>query len=268
MTSSTLVPHGYNTRFAWQDVPRQGGVLDAAMADQFDEQGFCLLRGVLDPALVDTLREEVDGFDAQRTAALAERASGERDISAPDAVTFSAQLVKKSPLLKDFSRSPLFAGLGADLIGPDVRLYWDQAVYKRPEPTRDFPWHQDTGYQFTLPQHYLTCWIPLVDATVENGCPWMAPGLHRLGTLQHWWTDFGWRCLEDAPDAVPVEAKAGDIVCFSSLAPHRTGPNTSSDIRKAYILQYAADGMTAAKPVLQDDEEHQYLVTKAGSPAA
>ena len=43
-----------------------------------------------------------------------------------------------------------------DLLGPDVRLYWDQAVYKKPETPREFPWHQDTGYVFTEPQDYLT----------------------------------------------------------------------------------------------------------------
>ncbi|MCH8850408.1 MAG: hypothetical protein IIC89_06245, partial [Chloroflexi bacterium] len=32
------------------------------------------------------------------------------------------------------------------------------------------------------------------------------------------------------------------IVVFSSLTPHMTGPNTTSDVRKAYILQYAPTG--------------------------
>ena len=41
-----------------------------------------------------------------------------------------------------------------------------------------FPWHQDNGYAFLEPQQYLTCWIALTDATRENGCPWVVPGLH------------------------------------------------------------------------------------------
>jgi ectoine hydroxylase-related dioxygenase (phytanoyl-CoA dioxygenase family) len=35
---------------------------------------------------------------------------------------------------------------------------------------------------------------------------------------------------------------AGSIAVFSSLTPHRTGPNVTDQIRKAYILQYAPDG--------------------------
>jgi len=40
-----------------------------------------------------------------------------------------------------------------------------------------------------------------------------------------------------------VPAKAGDIVVFSSLTPHRTGPNLTADMRRAYILQYAPSGI-------------------------
>ena len=39
-----------------------------------------------------------------------------------------------------------------------------------------------------------------------------------------------------------VPAAAGSIVVFSSLTPHMTGPNTTDDVRKTYILQYAPDG--------------------------
>jgi len=38
-----------------------------------------------------------------------------------------------------------------------------------------------------------------------------------------------------------------DIVVFSALTPHRTGPNVSSGTRKAYILQYAVDGTRALR---------------------
>ena len=85
----------------------------------------------------------------------------------------------------------------ADLIGPDVNLYWDQAVYKKPEKPRRFPWHQDNGYTFIEPQHYLTCWIALTDATEDNGCPWVAPGLHRSGTLAHRYVEpLGYECFD------------------------------------------------------------------------
>ena len=45
-----------------------------------------------------------------------------------------------------------------------------------------------------------------------------------------------------ADRAICTPAKAGDMVIFSSLTPHMTGPNLTDSCRKAYILQYITDG--------------------------
>ena len=133
-----------------------------------------------------------------------------------------------------------------ELIGPGAILYWDQLVYKKPETDEEFPWHQDNGYTFVSPEAYLTCWVPLTEATEENGCPWVIPGAHRLGTLKHWSTPLGLQCVNSTDDLAnppaAVEASPGDIVVFSSLTPHRTGPHLTDACRKAFILQYAAGG--------------------------
>ena len=171
----------------------------------------------------------------------------------------------------------MFAELCHDLVGDDVRLYWDQLVYKQPEKPRHFPWHQDNGYTYVEPQQYLTCWVPLTDTTIDNGCPWVAPGLHRLGTLAHEWVEpLGHQCLDDPTGAVAVPARAGDVVVFSSLTPHLTGPNTTGEVRKTYILQYAPDGAerldgdpaaggpTGRTP--QSDPDRQFPVVVGGVP--
>jgi ectoine hydroxylase-related dioxygenase (phytanoyl-CoA dioxygenase family) len=179
--------------------------------------------------------------------------------------------VKRSELLKRACSTGVLAEIAADLIGPDVNLYWDQAVYKKPEKPRPFPWHQDNGYAFVEPQQYLTCWTALTGATAENGCPLVVPGLHKLGTLEHWWTDYGWQCVEDPSEYIAAEAKAGSVVVFSSLTPHQTGPNTTGAVRKAYIVQYAPagaeisrekDGSRVREPA--DDSERQFPVVRKG----
>src|SRR5262249_55453968 len=137
-----------------------------------------------------------------------------------------------------------FVDLCADLIGPDVNMYWDQAVYKKPEKPRRFPWHQDNGYTFIEPQQYLTCWLALTDATEQNGCPGVAPAVHRAGALAH--PDVGPLGCESFAEpptpARPAEVRAGSALVFSSLTPHMTGPNLTDAVRKAYILQYAPAG--------------------------
>jgi len=181
-------------------------------------------------------------------------------------------------LLRDLTRHDALLGVCRDLIGPDVNLYWDQAVYKKPERPRRFPWHQDNGYAFVEPQQYLTCWIALTDATLRNGCPQVAPGLHRMGTLAHRYVDpLGFECLSEPDDVVVAEVPAGGAVVFSSLTPHLTGPNTTDAVRKAYIVQYApADAEvlrgdpSAGAPSRRercDDPARQYPVLRGGEPA-
>ena len=127
------------------------------------------------------LIEAIDPFEARQEEALRAMEGGRFFIARADEITFTTHLVLQSELLRRFTSSPLFADLCADLIGPDVRLYWDQAVYKKPGTESPFPWHQDNGYAFVEPQQYLTCWVALTDATEDNGCPWVVPGLHRRG---------------------------------------------------------------------------------------
>ena len=56
--------------------------------------------------------------------------------------------------------------------------------------------------------------------------------------------------------------RAGDAVVFSSLTPHATGHNTTDEIRRAYIVQFAPDGAEclrgdpdAGPPVARDPQD-------------
>ena len=69
-----------------------------------------------------------------------------------------------------------------------------------------------------------------------------------------------------------VRAAAGDMVIFSSLTPHKTGANVTDGVRKALILQYAADGAcridTDGRTVPQDDLERNFPILRGGAPVA
>lgn len=267
MASDTdaLSLHPLNRDFVWQDAPLYGlSRLAEAQVRQYNEQGFFRLENAFNAREIEAVAAAIDPLDEEYAARLRSAGSAER-IAAADAITFTTHLVKRSPVLKAFAAHPVFRDICLDLIGPGARLYWDQSVYKKSGRPQEFPWHQDNGYTFLLPQHYVTCWMPLVDVDETNGCPWIAPGLHRLGTLSHWRTPLGLKCLEQDPAAIAVPAKAGGLIVFSSLAPHRTGPNLRVDhVRKAYILQYAPDGAVAypagQPPQLQDDPARQFKI--------
>ncbi len=266
--------HPRNRDFSWADHDGPYRVVTPAQARAYDDDGFFVLEDAIPPDRLAALVAEIDPFEAQMEELLRGLDGGKLFIARSGEITFTTHLVTRSALLRDFVAAPLLADLVADLIGPDVRLYWDQAVYKKPGTEAPFPWHQDNGYAFVEPQQYLTCWIALTDATEENGCPWVVPGLHRSGTLRHHDSDLGFVCLTDAPDAVPVPATAGSIVVFSSLTPHCTGANRTDGVRKAYIVQYAPDGAAVlteggdaeARRQPADDPDRQFLVLAGGRP--
>ena len=257
--------HPLNRDFAWRPTASPYAILNPAQAAQYDRDGFFLFERAFTPSEVGAVAAAIDPFEVEGERWLKTQPGGKFMIAKADAITFTIHLVAKSQALAAFSRHPVLAKIARDTLGPHPRLYWDQAVYKKPGNPEEFPWHQDNGYTYIEPQQYLTCWIALTDATLENGCPWVVPGLHKRGTLAHEATPLGWQCLREPADAVPVEAKAGDIVVFSSLTPHRTGPNLTHSTRKAYILQYAPDGAQAFSvngeaAVSQNDAARQYLV--------
>lgn len=260
--------HPRNQSFSWSAPPGPYRCIDDAQARAWNEAGYFLLEDAFDADRMAELVAAIDPIEEEVAAFLRTRPDGKLFIAEEGNLTFSTHVVLRSPVARRFCADPVFQDLGADLIGPDVRLYWDQAVYKKGERPQEFPWHQDNGYTYVEPQQYLTCWVALTDATVENGCPWVMPGLHRRGTLEHWMTDLGWRCLEEAPGAVPVEAPAGSIVVFSSLTPHRTGPNVAGGVRKAYIVQFAPEGAVSHvqgdEGVLQDDPGRQFPILRGG----
>lgn len=275
MSAETIERHPWNTDFAWRTPSSPYRALTDEQAAQFDEQGFVVLEDVIGLDLVAEVRGVCDVAEAKTDAFLHAQESERLSIAESGAITFTTHLVARNAIARAFSALPIFTDLCADLIGPDANLYWDQAVYKKPEKPRRFPWHQDNGYAFVEPQQYLTCWVPLTDATVENGCPQVAPELHKLGTVQHHYVDpLGWECLSDPEVVVPAPVRAGGIVVFSSLTPHLTGPNATDGVRKAYILQYAPEGAevlrgdpsSGAAPAreLANAAERQYAVLRGG----
>jgi len=259
-----IKPHPLNRDFAWSmPAPKDLQALTPQQYTQFDEQGFVRLEGVFTAGEIADVIAAIDPLEAKAEEHL--RSMGGRiSISEADVITFTTHIVTKSDVLKRFAAHPKIQAICHDLIVGTVRLYWDQSVYKKTGKEQEFPWHQDNGYTFIEPQQYLTLWIPLVDVDAENGCPWIAPGVHRRGTLEHWLTPVGFKCLLDVPDAVCVPGKAGDAIAFSSLAPHRTGPNLKKgSVRKAYILQYAPDGAYTTRNGVrarQDDEARQFRI--------
>lgn len=245
MDTSALSRHPWSRPDRPLDRPEPGDAalrrLSAAERETFARDGYLRIENAIEAEALGRLAAELDPLEAAVAADLRQRRDGRLLIARADTIHFVYNPASRSPWLRRFVSGPPFDALAHDLLGPAVRFFWDQAVYKHSAAPRAFPCHQDNGYGFLDPEGYLTCWVALTDSTVDNGCPRVFPGLHRGGTYRHRQLEDGLALPLDWRDGTPLEAPAGSVICFSSLLPHATGPNESGMVRKAYILQYTVE---------------------------
>jgi len=219
--------------------------------EQFREAGFFLTERMFDDGLLDRIAVDFERLRAEQDAAI--RESGERDGISLEGRNFIFTVDEKSAAGRELCTSAGLVEMAIKLVGPDLRLYWNQAVTKAAKSGASFSWHQDSGYHPIEPLEYLTVWIPLEDATVENGTIWVLPGSHSLGLQEHIADDRTGDMVgfEGEEEGIPVEVPKGSAAVFSSLLMHRSGPNTSSKPRRAYVVQYSptyAIDPTTGKP--------------------
>jgi phytanoyl-CoA hydroxylase len=232
-------PHELNETFVWQR-PRGPFVrLTEDQIESYDRAGFFVVPDAFAADAVGAIVAEIDEVEARLAAVLSRR---KQHRVPPTDFTITANLAQRSPALREVCATGVLADIAFDLVGPAPRLCWDQAVYKKPHAQRTFPWHQDNGQLFIEPQQYITCWLALTDATEENGCPVIALGVDTVGTLRHWDSEAGLTCFDGPVEATPVPLKAGSVAVFSSVTTHMTGGNQTDATRKAYVVQYMADG--------------------------
>jgi phytanoyl-CoA hydroxylase len=154
-----------------------------------------------------------------------------------------------------FSRDARLAEVAVDLGLQEAQVWQSMYIFKQPGIGGEVRWHQDATYFDSTPISVTTFWFALEDASKDNGCLWVEPGGHR-GPLRERFLRNGRQIrmekLDSTPwpddsTAVPLEAKAGSLVCFHGLLPHYSAPNRSAVSRHAYTL-HVTDARTGYSP--------------------
>lgn len=131
--------HPWNGSFSWERHSAQSGVVTQSQIDEFDELGFFVLNDIYTSDELAELTRITDEAEDEAIAELKKQADERFLISENGAITFAAQIVRRKPEIRPFVRNAKILGICADLIGPNVRMYHDQAVYKMTEKPRRFP---------------------------------------------------------------------------------------------------------------------------------
>jgi phytanoyl-CoA hydroxylase len=173
----------------------------------------------------------------------------------------------RDPVFERFSRDPRLARLVADLGVAEPLLMQSMLIFKQPRIGGEVVWHQDASFLITDPPSVIGLWLALEDATLDNGCLWVAPGGHR-GPLRERYVRRGEGFVTEKLDTTPwpagdatqpLEVLAGTLVAFDGRLPHASAPNRSPRSRMAYTL-HVVDAGAAWSPL-------NWLQRRADDPA-
>jgi phytanoyl-CoA hydroxylase len=201
----------------------------------YEENGYLLVPGCIDPDEAADLRTEVHAIAARQgptDATWSSVAEGGTVLEHSHDVQFRSAAFSR--LLVDSRLTDVFTSL----IGPNVQLHHNKMFIKPPERGSPFPMHQDYGYFPHRGTSMTAAILHLDDAPDAKGCVRVYPGSHKLGPLAAIGQDH-----HVDPDrfplaaAVPIEAKAGDLLVFNYLTVHGSGLNVSDEPRTTWLVQ-------------------------------
>lgn len=132
------------------------------------------------------------------------------------------------------------------LLGEEASVVFDHAIYKPPHNEKETPWHQDMAYGRgpDHPSWNVAFWIPLQEATVQNGCMHFIPHSHLADLKPHHPAGHNpeMHTLEtdevDPGKAVPCPVPAGGATLHLPKTLHHTGPNRTDIHRKVWIINF------------------------------
>lgn len=245
------------------------------LKQQFDQEGFVIVRQVIEPAVVHQAREALASLvDVMARGLYAMDHIHELYEHEP----FETRMIKLFSFAPDLSPSglrhnlhltgmfglffcPEVLDLVEDLLGPEIRLYPNYTARpKMPDDPKTLVlWHQDARYTENCSSQgtqtigvnelrMVNVWSPLVPARPENGCMQFIPRTHKLGVVRHdhrqidkltFYLEITAEELQPRlKEVVDVVCDPGDVVLFSNLLFHCGQPNRTDMIRWSCDWRY------------------------------
>ena len=173
----------------------------------------------------------------------------------PDASTLLHKTEVFPPAFCQLNGHPKLLSIAKQILGTEVAAHpvWNLRTKTPQHEETVVPWHQDAAYlsKDCWKELQLTAWIPLIDATVKNGCMQVVPGGHRYGRVithtgcagETWYIEIPPEIAVKEIDidmekhATTCEMKMGSVLLFNSLLPHRSVRNLSTDTRWSLDLR-------------------------------
>ena len=226
------------------------------LSAEFQRDGACVVRGLLDDVEVTRLRAGID----QNMAAPSERAlEGGGDAGSGRFFEDFRNWTRIADY-EEVIRGSRLGEVAARLMGSrEVRLHHDHLLVKEPGTTIRTPWHQDQPYYNLDGFDTVSFWIPLDPVSRESTLEFVA-GSHASRT---WYMPRSFsttarscstrarsrRCRTSRPTAAPIRSSAGplepgDAVAFNMLTLHAAAG--SQRRRRAFSVRLVGDDVRIA----------------------
>ncbi|HZZ90799.1 MAG TPA: phytanoyl-CoA dioxygenase family protein [Caulobacteraceae bacterium] len=236
--------------------------LGASDVEAFETKGFVSIPRITTDEEVAWLAELYDWLFTQRVQAVK---GGHFDLVRPydsEGEDRLPQLLMPEQRFPQLTKTLFFRNgrkLAAQLMRLDEHLLrgWGHMIRKPARVGEALPWHQDEAYwDPAMVYRALGSWLPLDDATPENGCMSFIPGSHRGEVLPHRHVGddprihalFTTPATADVARAVPVPVAAGGAVFHHSRTLHASGPNRTEKARRAYANEWQLAPVKAETP--------------------
>jgi phytanoyl-CoA hydroxylase len=224
-------------------------MISASDVARYQEQGYLVVPGVLDPPTVAGLRRELDGILEGARAVSAhtdvyDLEPGHR----PDAPR--VRRVKTPHKFFDgfrrLYREPRLVAILQALLGPAVRLHGSKINLKAPHYGSPVEWHQDWAFYPHTNDDLLAVGVMLDDAISDNGPLMVVPGSHRGPIFDHHADGYFCGAIDPATvkdelaRAVPLTGRAGSMSFHHVRLLHGSAQNVSKLPRALLLYEYAA----------------------------
>jgi ectoine hydroxylase-related dioxygenase (phytanoyl-CoA dioxygenase family) len=227
----------------------------------FDHNGYLLIPQAIEPDVLQELKVTILRHAEERIAPIVvedpDRPGYGKSGDIPGArVLRLSKVMARDPIFGKAAASPRLIAVLQDLLGPGVEVVLNRHnhVTLRPPGAAQLEWHRDVA---NWSRAIISAVFYLEDSSVDNGCTWVLPGSQHMLEWHARLSDHARmdQLAQLGTQALPVLAKAGDVLIFHGLMLHGAGPNRTNATRMSMTLGYhAADELGIA------DEPHKVLV--------
>ncbi len=218
---------------------------------RFREDGFLAIPGLTTTEEIGRIRAIYDRIFDEKAGYVRgkhlDMVSAEDDPATTPLLSQILNPAEFAPELREtlFRRNALIAA--RQLLGDDATPWFEHAIRKPARHGAATPWHQDEAHRDDVGVTYrqISIWLPLQDATVENGCMRYIAASHRGPVLTHRSPNNDPRIMAlecsdgfDESSAKHVPLQPGDAVVHDARTLHGAGPNTTGEARRAYIMAF------------------------------